>query len=135
MFPPSTRILIVDDIQSLRDLLKAYLHRLGYWSISEAKDGQEALDILWDAQNRGEPIGLVICDWNMPVMTGIDLLKRVRMVPDWKTLPFLLLTTESEKNKIVEAIQSQVTNYMVKPVDEQTLKEKMIKAWDRLPKA
>ena len=132
MFPTSTKILIVDDIQSLRDLLKAYLRRLGYWNIEEFVDGQDALDALWGAQQKNEPFGLVISDWNMPTMTGLELLKRVRMVPDWKNLPFLLLTTESEKARIVEAVQAQVSNYMVKPIDEETLKEKIVKAWEKL---
>ncbi len=134
MFPPSTRILIVDDIQSLRDLLKAYLRRLGYWNLLEAQDGQEALDILWQAQSAKEEIGLVISDWNMPVMTGLELLKRVRMVPDWKNLPFLLLTTESEKARVVQAVQAHVSNYMVKPIDEATLKEKLFKVWEKATK-
>jgi two-component system chemotaxis response regulator CheY len=131
MFPASTKILIVDDIQSLRDLLKAYLHRIGYWNLAEAADGQEALDLLWEADRNGEAFGFIISDWNMPNMDGIELLKRIRMVPDWKSLPFLLLTTESEKAKVVEAVQAQVSNYVVKPVDEQTLKEKMLKVWER----
>ena len=131
MFPASTKILIVDDIQSLRDLLKAYLHRIGYWSLSEASDGQEALDLLWAANKAGEDFGLVISDWNMPNMDGIEFLKRIRMVPDWKHLPFLLLTTESEKAKVVEAVQAQVSNYVVKPVDEQTLKDKILKVWEK----
>ncbi|RYZ61957.1 MAG: response regulator [Proteobacteria bacterium] len=131
MFPASTKILIVDDIQSLRDLLKAYLHRIGFWNLTEATDGQEALDLLWEADQKGEAVGLIISDWNMPNMDGIELLKRIRMVPDWKNLPFLLLTTESEKAKVVEAVQAQVSNYVVKPVDEQTLKEKLMKVWEK----
>lgn len=134
MFPEATKILIVDDIQSLRDLLKAYLRRLGYWNIEEVVDGQDALDKLWEAQSKGEEFGLVISDWNMPTMTGLELLKRVRMVPDWKNLPFLLLTTESEKARIVQAVQAQVSNYMVKPIDEQTLKDKIQKVWEKANK-
>ncbi len=130
MFTQSTKILIVDDVQSLRDLLKAYLRRLGFQNISEADDGQIALDLLWQAQNSKMPFELVISDWNMPNMDGLNLLKRVRQVPDWKNLPFILLTTESEKEKVIEAVKADVSNYMIKPVEEATLKEKLAKAWD-----
>lgn len=132
MFHSASKILIIDDTSSLRDLLKAYLRRMGFWNIHEAENGQDGLDKLWAAQNGNDPFHLVISDWNMPELSGIDLLRRVRMVPDWKNLPFLLLTTESEKAKIVEAVQAHVSNYMVKPIDEETLKEKLSKIWERL---
>lgn len=131
MFSQTTRILIVDDLSSLRDLLKAYLRRLGFLRIDEAENGQQALGMLVAAKNSGTPFELVISDWNMPVMDGLELLKKIRALPDWKTLPVLLLTTESEKGKVVEAVQAQVTNYMIKPVDEDMLREKLTKAWEK----
>jgi two-component system, chemotaxis family, chemotaxis protein CheY len=134
MFPQSTRILIIDDIRSLRDLLKAYLHRLGYTEITEAIDGDQGLNALWSAYNEQTPFELVISDWNMPNMTGIELLQRVRAVPEWKDLPFLILTTESEKARVVEAIQAHVSNYMVKPIDESMLWEKLEKIWAKKQK-
>ncbi len=132
MFPLKIRILVVDDMPSLRDLVKAYLRRMGYNDIIEAGDGQEAYQVLVSSQAGGAPIELIISDWNMPNLTGIDLLKLVRANPEWKNLPFLLTTTESEKHKVVEAIQSGVTNYMVKPVEEATLKEKLERTWDKV---
>ncbi len=132
MFPPNTRILIVDDMQSLRELLGAYLRRLGYKDITEAADGQEAYQLLVSSKNQKAPINLVISDWNMPNLNGLDLLKLIRANPDWSKLPFLLITTESEKPKVVEAIQQGVTNYMVKPVEEATLKEKLERSWEKL---
>jgi two-component system chemotaxis response regulator CheY len=135
MFPLSTRILVVDDMPSLRDLVKAYLRRMGFREIVEAGDGQEAYQILVSAKAGGSGIELIISDWNMPNLNGIDLLKLVRANPEWKNLPFLLTTTESEKHKVVEAIQSGVTNYMVKPVEEVTLKEKLERTWDKVKPA
>ena len=132
MFPSKTRILIVDDMQSLRELLGAYLRRLGYKDILEASDGQEAYQVLVDSKNRGLNIDLIISDWNMPNVNGLDLLKLIRANHSWSKLPFLLVTTESEKPKVVEAIQSGVTNYMVKPVEEATLKEKLERTWEKL---
>ncbi len=132
MFPPATRILIVDDMQSLRELLAAYLRRLGYKHITEAVDGEDAYKKLFEAKAGNTPFDLVISDWNMPNMNGIDFLKLLRANPDFKKLPFLLTTTESEKPKVIEAIQSGVTNYMVKPVEEATLKEKLERTWDKV---
>lgn len=135
MFPSSTRILVVDDMQSLRELLGAYLRRLGFKDIIEAADGELAYKLLSESKINRTPVGLVISDWNMPNLNGIDLLKLIRANPEWKKLPFLLTTTESEKPKVVEAIQSGVTNYMVKPVEEATLKEKLERTWDKVKPA
>jgi two-component system chemotaxis response regulator CheY len=132
MFPPHTRILIVDDMPTLRDLLKAYLRRLGFRGITEADDGRMAYQALLTARASGSPFELVISDWNMPNMDGIELLKLVRSSPEWKNLPFLILTTESEKAKVIEAVTAQVSNYMVKPVDEEMLKDKLKKVYDKL---
>lgn len=131
MFPPHTRILIVDDMPSLRDLLKAYLRRLAFRNISEADDGRMAYQALLAAKAAGAPFELVISDWNMPNLDGLEFLKLVRSSPEWKNLPFILLTTESEKAKVLEAVMAQVSNYMVKPVEEPVLKEKLTKVWEK----
>ncbi len=132
MFPPNTRILIVDDVESLRDLLRAYLHRHSYLHTDTAEDGESALNLLWTAQNAGVPFQLVISDWNMPKMTGIELIKKIRQVAAWRGLPFLLLTTESEKEKVLEAVLAGVNNYLIKPVDEDALYSRLQKIWDKL---
>lgn len=131
MFSPTTRVLIVDDMPSLRELLKAYLRRLGFRNIDEASDGREAYQMMVSAKASGGAFELIISDWNMPNMTGLELLKAVRTVNDWKNLPFLLLTTESEKAKVVEAVVAGVSNYIVKPVEEEILKEKLKKVWEK----
>lgn len=132
MFPPETRILVVDDMQSLRDLMKAYLRRLGFKDIVEAQDGQEAYQILISSKAGGAHIDLVISDWNMPNLNGIDLLKLVRANPQWKNLAFIIATTENEKPKVIEAVQNGVSNYLVKPVEEAALKEKLLRTWEKL---
>lgn len=132
MFELSTKILIADDMPSLRELLKAYLRRLGYKSITEAVDGREAYQLMVAAKAVGSPFELVISDWNMPNMTGLELLKLVRANPEWRNLPFLILTTENEKNKVLEAVIAQVSNYMVKPIEEEVLRDKLKKVWDKL---
>ncbi len=132
MFPVHSRILIVDDMSSLRDLLKAYLRRLGYRNISEAEDGRIAYQALLAAKASGAPFELIISDWNMPNLDGLEFLKLVRTSPEWKSLPFILLTTESEKAKVLEAVLANVSNYMVKPVEEEMLKDKLKKVWEKL---
>ena len=132
MFPHPIRILIVDDMGSLRDLLKAYLRRLGYRNISEAVDGRDAYQAMLASKASGSPFELVISDWNMPNLNGLELLRLVRAVPEWKALPFILLTTESEKDKVMEAVQNQVSNYMVKPIEEKVLEEKLMRTWQKI---
>lgn len=132
MFSLNTRILIVDDMASLRDLLKAYLRRLGYKHVSEAVDGRDAYQTMIASKAAGNAFELVISDWNMPNMSGIELLKLVRAIPEWKNLPFLILTTENEKEKVMEAVMAGVSNYIVKPIEERTLEEKLLRTWQKL---
>ncbi|MCM2281127.1 MAG: response regulator [Bdellovibrionaceae bacterium] len=129
MFSANTRILIVDDMASLRDLLKAYLRRLGFKHITEAVDGRDAYQTLIASKAAGNSFELIISDWNMPNMTGLELLKLVRSVPEWKNLPFLILTTENEKEKVMEAVVAGASNYIVKPVEEKVLQDKLLRTW------
>ena len=132
MFPTDTKILIVDDMPSLLDLLRAYLRRLGFKNIAEAANGHEAHAAMVNAKTLGRPFELVISDWNMPVVDGLALLKLVRSNAEWENLPFIILTTESEKAKVVEAVVAGVTNYMVKPVEEDVLKDKLEKVYEKV---
>ncbi len=132
MFSAETRILIVDDLPSAIELLAAQLRRLGFSDILEAPNGKEAYEILVISKSRGTPIDLIISDWNMPKLDGLDFLKLVRSNTELEQLPFLIVTTSNEKHKVVEAIQSGVTNYIVKPIDEATLKEKLERVWEKL---
>ncbi len=108
--------------------------RLGYSNVDQALDGQQALEKMWLAQSSAKAYGLVISDLNMPKLNGLDLLARVRQVPEWKELAFLLLTTESEKDKVLTAITLGASNYIVKPIDEDTLRLKLIKTWVKVKK-
>jgi len=132
MFHNHIRILIVDDMPSLRDLLRAYLRRMGFRNISEADNGRIAYQAMLSAKAAGAPFELVISDWNMPELDGLEFLKLVRASPEWKNLPFIILTTESEKAKVVEAVVAGVSNYMVKPVEEPMLKDKLLKVWEKI---
>jgi two-component system chemotaxis response regulator CheY len=123
MPPPDLKILVVDDFPTMRKIVRQVLRQLGYNDVQEAEDGEAALRIL-----RQKPdIQFVISDWNMPNVTGIELLKSVRADPALKSLPFLMVTAEADKENIVEAVKSGVSSYIVKPFNAATLKEKIEK--------
>jgi two-component system chemotaxis response regulator CheY len=125
MFPKDTKFLVVDDFATMRKIIKKVLTELGYTNIEEADDGKPALELLKTAHTSGNPFQFVISDWNMPGMTGIDLLKNCKADPNLKSLPFMLVTAESEQKNIVEAAKAGVSDYVVKPFNAQTLKGKL----------
>ena len=121
------RILIVDDFSTMRRIVKNLLADLGFTNTAEAEDGSGALALL-----RNEHFDFVVTDWNMPVMTGIELLKAIRADDKLKTLPVLMVTAEAKREQIIEAAQSGVNGYIIKPFTAQTLEEKLGKIFERL---
>lgn len=119
---PNMKILIVDDMSTMRRITKNFLKQLGFNNLEEAENGQDALTKL-----RGEAYGFVVSDWNMPVMTGIEMLRAIRADDKLKPLPVLMVTAEAQKENIVEAAQAGVNNYIVKPFTAETLQEKINK--------
>lgn len=119
------RILIVDDFATMRRIVKNILKQLGYENILEADDGASALEVL-----KREKIQFIISDWNMPQMSGIELLKTVRATEEWKDLPFLMVTAEGQKENVIEAVKNRVNNYIVKPFTPETLMEKINKIFE-----
>ena len=122
---PGIRILIVDDFSTMRRIIRNILKQLGFENVEEAENGADAYEKL-----DGDKYDFVITDWNMPVMDGIGLLKKIRTDPAMKTLPVLMVTAEAEKDKVVAAIQAGVNNYIVKPFTAEVLKEKMDKIFE-----
>lgn len=122
MLDTSIKVLVVDDMSTMRRIVKNVLKQIGYENIVEAEHGQDALNKL-----KGGGFGLVVSDWNMPVMSGIDLLRAVRADGHLKTLPFLMVTAEAQKDNIIEAVQAGVSNYVVKPFTAEALQEKLNK--------
>ena len=115
------KALIVDDSQIMRRIIVSVLKKAGVNDISEVSNGQEALDAL----KQDKDIGLVLLDWNMPVMTGIETLKHIRTTN--KQLPVVMVTTESEKERVVEAIKAGANDYMLKPFNPDDVLEKLRK--------
>ena len=120
------KILVVDDFPTMRRIIRNLLKELGYLNVEEAEDGSKALSRLKD-----ERFDFVISDWNMPNMTGIELLRAVRSDPALKDMPFLMVTAEAEKDHVIEAIKAGVDNYIVKPFTAATLKEKIDKVIEK----
>ena len=125
----SIRILVVDDFSTMRRIVRNVLKQLGYTNIEEAENGEHAYTLM----KRGE-FQFVISDWNMPIMDGLDLLKKVRSDPNLSSTPFLMVTAEAEKEKVVTAIKAGVNNYIVKPFSPEGMKEKIEKIWDKVGK-
>lgn len=121
------KILIVDDFSTMRRIIKNLLRDLGFNNTSEADDGSSALPML-----RTGSFQFLITDWNMPGMTGIELLKAVRADESLKTLPVLMVTAEQKREQIIEAAQAGVNGYVVKPFTATTLKEKIDKIFERI---
>lgn len=119
------KILVVDDFATMRRIIKNILRQGGFLNIIEADDGITALNIL-----KKEDIGLVISDWNMPNMSGLELLKTIRATPELKDLPFLMVTAEGQKENVIEAVKNRVNNYVVKPFTAETLLEKINKIFE-----
>ena len=120
MTDQNMKILTVDDFSTMRRIIKNMLRQLGYTNIVEAADGSEALSLL-----QREKVDFVISDWNMPNMSGLDLLKAIRADDNLKPLPVLLVTAEALKENVVEALKAGVNNYVIKPFTAETLKEKI----------
>lgn len=119
---PNLKILVVDDFATMRKIIKNILGQLGFKNIIEADDGTTAWEIL-----QKEPVDLIISDWNMPKMPGIELLKKVRSDEKLKDTPFLMVTAEAQKENIIEAAKYRVNQYIIKPFTPETLKEKLQK--------
>jgi two-component system chemotaxis response regulator CheY len=125
-YDPNMKILCVDDFSTMRRIVKNILKQLGFNNVEEAANGSEAYEMV-----REGGYGFVVTDWNMPVLDGLGFLQKVRNNPELKDLPVLMVTAESEKEKVVAAIQAGVNNYIVKPFTAEVLKEKMDKIFEK----
>ncbi|MEO6202437.1 MAG: chemotaxis response regulator CheY [Nitrospirales bacterium] len=122
MIDTGMKVLVVDDMSTMRRIVKNVLRQIGFSDIMEAENGQDALTKL-----KAGGFGLVVSDWNMPVMLGIELLRAVRADAELKTLPFLMVTAEAQKENLIEAVQAGVSNYVVKPFTAEVLQGKLEK--------
>ncbi|MCK5575939.1 MAG: response regulator [Sphingomonadales bacterium] len=116
-------VLIVDDYKTMLRIIRNLLRQLGFENVEEAIDGTEALEIL---KEKNGDFGLVISDWNMEPMTGIELLRHVHADEKLQHIPFIMVTAESKSENVITAKEAGVSNYIVKPFNADTLKSKMV---------
>ena len=115
------KLLVVDDSSTMRRIIKNTLARLGYKDVLEGADGVEG----WNALDANPDVEMLITDWNMPEMNGLELVKKVRADDRFKDLPIIMVTTEGGKAEVITALKAGVNNYIVKPFTPQVLKEKL----------
>ena len=127
MPPKETRFLVVDDMSTMRKIIKTILAQLGYTNVDEAENGKEAL-----AKLRVGNYQFVLLDWNMPEMDGLETLKAIRADEKLKDIPVIMVTAEAKKENVLTAIQAGANNYVVKPFTPEVLKEKIEKVWTAL---
>lgn len=121
------KILVVDDFATMRKVIRNLLKQVGYENIVEAEDGVSALKAL-----KSQKIDLIISDWNMPNMTGLELLKAVRADEELKATPFLMVTAEALQDNVIAAVKAGVSNYIVKPFTAEVLNDKIKKILEKL---
>lgn len=122
------RFLVVDDFPTMRRIVRNLLKEIGHHEVEEAEDGEKALQ-----QLRASKFDFVVSDWNMPVMSGIDLLKNIRSDASLRGLPVLMVTAEAKKENIIEAATAGASGYIVKPFTAATLSEKLAKILEKHP--
>ncbi len=128
----NTQFLVVDDFQMMRNIVKKMLLEQGFKNITMALDGIDAKNKITEAEAAGNPIHFVVSGWNMPNMSGLELLKYVRSTEKYADIPFIMVTAESEQKQIIEAIKSKVSEYIVKPFNDISFKQKLENVSNRL---
>ena len=121
------KTIVIDYMITIRKIITKMLKQIGFTNIQEADDGATAWPMIQQAQESGEPFEFIVSDWNMPKMSGLDLLIKIRATEGIKDTPFLMVTAEAEQSNVVKVVQAGVSNFVVKPFKPDTLKEKIAK--------
>jgi len=132
MFPQTTLFMLVDDMEPLRRVVRAMLKTLGYLNVVEASSGQQAVQVLEKTFLIGKPVEVILSDWQMPGMTGIEFLEVVRTTEQYCHLPFIMITAEGQREQIIAAIQGGVSSYLVKPISPAVLEDKLKAVWFKM---
>ena len=130
MFDSETRILLVEDTDITRAIVKKMLEKMGFKRITESSNGAQAWGEIQRGVETNSPFRVVIADWNMPEMNGMDLLKKVQGTPAMKSAPFIMLTSNTDKDQVVEAIKAGVSLYLAKPFPASALERKLKEGWE-----
>ena len=127
MFPKNSKMLVVDDQVNMRNVLTYTLNEIGYHNIISTDSAFSALDIILESAKKGEPFDIIFSDWNMPDMSGYDLLKSVKKSDLFKETFFVLVTTVAEKDKIIKSIKLGLNEYIIKPYKTEDIRKKIEK--------
>lgn len=122
-FTPQTKFLLVDDFATMRKILRRVLSSMGFENIAEAANGQEALKALEDSLSKNDPFHIILSDWSMPVMNGLDFLKACQSHNNFKSIPFVFVTAEGGIPQIEEAKKAGLSGYITKPFTPETVKQ------------
>lgn len=125
MIGPNSRILVIDDFELVRTMLRRTLAQMGMENVEVAEDGVVAEKKLLEAAFKNCPFEVILCDWNLPFISGIDLLKTLRKNQSYLHTPFIMITAESEREYIIQALSEGATDYIVKPVSLESIKRKI----------
>ena len=126
------KILVIDDVFTVRKILLKYLGNLGFSSIFQAEDGLEAWNILVNHHARGEPVEFVICDCKMPKMSGFELLEKARSKQEFKDIPFLMIAADSDQSSVIKTVRLGADEFLVKPLNQDILKSKISKIFSQI---
>ncbi|OQW50596.1 MAG: hypothetical protein A4S09_02040 [Proteobacteria bacterium SG_bin7] len=132
MFSANLKVLVVDDMETMRAMLNNYLNDMGFKRIVMATDGTEAVLKLKDSQKTNDPFHIIICDWDMPNMNGIDFLKFCQSEEKFKNIPVIFVTVEGNQKNILEAITHGVADYIVKPYTQSLLQSKLQRVMNKI---
>ncbi|PIP93825.1 MAG: response regulator [Bdellovibrio sp. CG12_big_fil_rev_8_21_14_0_65_39_13] len=124
---PKMKTIVIDDMLTMRKIITKMLKQIGFTDIHEADDGATAWPMIEEALNNGQPFEFIVSDWNMPKMSGLELLERIRKDERTKKLPFLMITAEAEQSNVLKVVKAGVSNFVVKPFTPETLKGKIDK--------
>ena len=123
------KTIVIDDMMTMRKIIQKMLAQIGFTNVVEADDGATAWPMIEEAAAKGEPFDFIVSDWNMPQMSGLDLLKKIRATEGISKTPFLMITAEAEQSNVVKVVQAGVSNFVVKPFKPEVLKEKIDKVF------
>lgn len=135
MIGSTSRVLVVDDFELVRAMLRRTLAEMGITQVEEAVDGQNAEEMMVQAARDGNPYQVIFCDWNMPRKSGVELLSSIRSMPAYQSTPFVMVTAEAERDYVIQALAAGATDYIIKPVSGESLKRKIDSINRRLQKA
>ncbi len=129
---PQARILLVDDFELIRHMLRSGLQNIGFKRVDEAATGDDALSMLKAAFKNGDPYTFIFCDWNMPERSGLAVLQECQRIDELRSIPFVMVTAESGQEKVVEALKAGATDYIVKPISHEALQKKVFRLLNNL---